>query len=551
MDEKLTLRGSGPLASVMLAVAAATLPALNGCSPAGSVTFGSGDESDLAMAEELGLRELEMMLRPHGIDARRDLVVTRVFVDDLSMAHTRVQQTVRGVPVFGGEAIVHLGRDGSVFAITDDLVRGLRADLDTTPTLSAEDAVDRALAERDCPDCLTDEPRVDLFVLRRGGRDRLVHRVSLRREDGTPRTSMPVVFIDAHTGDKVWEYDNLQTAQGTGNSLYSGVVSITTYLKSGTYYMEDTTRKIGTFDLRNTMYSVYRFTDADNSWVSSAQRAGVDAHWGATKTYDYFENAHGLNGIDGTGGPSYYTSADGSTKLISSRVHYGKSYNGAYWNGSFMTYGDGDGAAFSPLVTVDVCGHEMTHGITERTAGLVYAGEPGALNESMSDVFAAMIELYADGVESADTWKLGEDAYTPGTPGDALRYMDDPHSASNGGYTADDDPDHYSERYTGAADNGGVHVNSGIPNKAFYLLAKGGSHHLGGSMTGIGTADAASIWFAALTTYMTSSTTFCGARAATRDAASALFGPASTQYTRVGEAWDLVGVTASLCGGPG
>ena len=116
-----------------------------------------------------------------------------------------------------------------------------------------------------------------------------------------------------------------------------------------------------------------------------------------------------------------------------------------------MSYGDGNGSNFSPLVTIDICGHEMTHGVTERTSNLTYSGESGALNESMSDVFGAMVELYADGgVVSADTWKIGEDAYTPGTAGDALRYMNDPHLAPNSGFTANDDPDHYSERYTGA-----------------------------------------------------------------------------------------------------
>src|SRR5690606_17963299 len=138
-----------------------------------------------------------------------------------------------------------------------------------------------------------------------------------------------------------------------------------------------------------------------------------------------------------------------------------------------MTYGDGDGAVFSPLVTLDICGHEMTHGITQHTAGLIYSGESGALNESMSDVFGAMVERYAQGAGSA-TWKRGDACYTPQNGADdALRYLDDTHKARDKGYTADDDPDHYSERYVGPYDNGGVHINSGISNKAFYLLAMG------------------------------------------------------------------------------
>jgi thermolysin len=306
--------------------------------------------------------------------------------------------------------------------------------------------------------------------------------------------------------------------------------------------MEDISRKVGTFDNRNTTSSTYRFADANNIWDSSSQRAGVDAHYGAEKFYDYYLNTHNRRGIDGNGGPGYYLSIDGVTALVSSKVHYGVNYNNAFWNGSYMTYGDGDGVRFSPLVTLDICGHEMQHGVTERTANLVYSGESGALNESWSDVFGALLERYVRG-QSTNTWRIGEQSYTPGTAGDALRYMDNPHAASNAGYTADDDPDHYSERYTGTADSGGVHVNSGISNKVFYLLAVGGTHHRGGSMTGIGADAAGKIWYRALTSYMTSSTNFRGARTATLNAAAALYGTGSTNYNAVAQAWTLCGVS--------
>src|SRR5262249_34099981 len=126
---------------------------------------------------------------------------------------------------------------------------------------------------------------------------------------------------------------------------------------------------------------------------------------------------------------------------------------------------------------------------------------------------------------------------------DAPRYLNGPHQAPAKGFTADDDPDHYSERYTGTQDNGGVHINSGISNFAFYLVAKGGTHHRGGTMTGIGADAAAKIWYAALTRYMTSSTNFKGARTATLNAAAALFGANSAQQRAVANAWTLVGVT--------
>jgi thermolysin len=500
-----------------------------------------GWQDRLEKARERGFEFLQTRRANLAGSPFEEFKTRRVFADEEGLAHLHVQQAFNGVPIFGAEAIVHFDDNNEVADLTDDLKSAFR-NVNTIPSFDGKTAADLATDIYGCAECLTAAPEVDLWILPGGKRDRLAYRVQLRREDGSEETSMPVIFIDAHSGKKIWSYDNLQTATGSGSSLYSGTVSITTYLSGSTYYMEDTARKIGTFDSRNTTSSTYRFTDADNNWIGSTQRAGVDAHYGAAKTYDYFKSAHGRNGIDGAGGPGYYTSIDGVTKLISSKVHYSSNYNNAFWNGSYMTYGDGDGTKFSPLTTLDICGHEMTHGVTERTANLTYSGESGALNESMSDVFGAMVERYTKG-QSSNTWKIGEQAYTPATSGDALRHMDNPHSASNSGYTADDDPDHYAERYTGTGDNGGVHINSGIGNKAFYLLAVGGTHHRGGSMTGIGADAAAKIWYRALTSYMTSSTNFKGARTATLNAASALYGSGSANYNAVAQAWTLCGVS--------
>ncbi|MEQ1645136.1 MAG: M4 family metallopeptidase, partial [Pyrinomonadaceae bacterium] len=389
-------------------------------------------------------------------------------------------------------------------------------------------------------------------------RDHLVYRIETPRLDGTDATSAPVDFIDAHTGERVFGYDNLQT--GSGSSLYSGTVSIDTSISGSTYYMEDLTRKMGTFNMNNTGNTTTgtggtqsRYTDADDNWTATNARAGVDAHYGARWTYDYFLNVHGRNGINGSGGPGTTAAfANSSISMITSRVHFGSNYNNAFWYQNKMTYGDGNGTTFSPLTTVDIAGHEMTHGVTQFSANLTYANESGALNESMSDVFGAMTELYSrGGVVTGDTWKIGEQSYTPATSGDALRYMDNPHLAGNGGYTSNDDPDHYTERYTGTADSGGVHINSGIANHAFYLAAAGGTHHLSGvNVTGIGTTDAARIWYRALTVYMTSSTNFAGARTAMLNAATDLFGSGSAQYTGTQTAWCAVGVGACPSGTP-
>lgn len=510
----------------------------NGVSPTATAQRKPDKQARLARAEARSREFLQQRMADLGINNVDELKTKRVFEDDdLARTHTHVQQTYQGVPVFGGEAIVHVNADETVAAVTDDLAKAIS--VSTLPNITQDEAVERAVAAYGCSSCLTAAPESDLWVLRHKNKDRLVYRVQLRREDGTVNTAMPVYFIDAHNGKKVWDYNNLQSA--SGSSLYSGTVTIDTILNGTTYYMEDINRRIGTFDNRNTTASTYRFTDADNVWNSTSQRAGVDAQYGAAKFYDYYLNTHGRRGIDGNGGPAYYTSINGTTGLISSKVHYGTNYNNAFWNGSYMTYGDGNGSTFSSLVTLDICGHEMQHGVTERTARLVYSGESGALNESWSDVFGAMTERYARG-QSTNTWKIGEQAYTPGIAGDALRHMDNPHLASNSGFTADDDPDHYSERYTGTGDSGGVHINSGIPNKVFYLLANGGTHHRGGSMSGIGADAAARIWYRALTSYMTSSTNFRSARTATLNAAAALYGSGSANYNAVAQAWSLCGV---------
>jgi len=518
--------------------------------------FNTGSDDEREQAKQISLGILRDRAAQRAIGNPDEYIVKRVEIDDSKMAHTHVQQIIGGVPVWEGEAIVHLKSDGELSLITDDLKESVA--IETKPNIVAGDAL--LMARRMThTKILTDEPRVDLYIYRGEDRDHLTYRVEMPRIDGTEQTSVPVIFLDAHTGEKVYEYDNLQT--GSGSSLYSGTVTINTSSAAGTFYMEDLTRKMGTFNMNSTGNestgaggTQSRYTDTDDVWNTTIQRAGVDAHWGARWTYDYYLNIHGRNGIDGAGGPGVTTAAANSgVSLITSRVHFGSSgrYNNAFWYNNRMSYGDGDGTTFSPLTTVDICGHEMTHGVTERTAGLTYASESGALNESWSDIMGSMVELYADGgAVSANTWKIGEDAYTPGTSGDALRSMSNPNSVG--------DPDHYSLRlYPGSCtpsslnDNCGVHTNSSISNHAFYLIANGGTNRVSGiAVTGIGTSAAERIFYRALTSYMTSSTNFSGARTATLNAATAIFGTGSTQYNGVAQGWCAVGVGTCPGGTP-
>jgi thermolysin len=520
---------------------------------AGKLAFGKGTHDEIENAKQKSLRVLKDRAVRRGIGNADEFKVKKVEIDRLNMAHTRFQQTVDNVPVWEGEAIVHLNPEGELRGMTDELKEAVA--VNTQPNLSEEAAVRTARSFAGASNSvgarrLTENPKVELWIFRAADRDHLTYRVEMPCLDGSENTSIPVVFVDAHTGEKVFEYNNLQT--GSGSSLYSGAVTIDTSSAGGTFYMEDLTRRMGTFNMNSTGNTMFgtggkqsRFTGTDDTWNASLEKAGVDAHLGAAKTFDYFSVIHGRNGIDGSGGPrTTAAGANGAVSLITSRVHFGKKYNNAFWHNNQMTYGDGDGTSFTPLVTLDIAGHEMTHGVTQYTANLTYSNESGALNESMSDVFGALVELYADGGNpTEDTWKIGEDAYTPNRAGDALRSMKNPHDASNGGYTTDDDPDHYSERYTGTGDSGGVHINSGIANHAFYLAAAGGAHHLSGvTVSGTGAADAGKIWYRALTVYMTAGTNFTGARTATLNAAADLYGSGSTQYQSVLRSWCAVGV---------
>ena len=248
------------------------------------------------------------------------------------------------------------------------------------------------------------------------------------------------------------------------------------------------------------------------------------AHDNAKIVYDFYKEVLGRDSIDGKG------------MKLKSVVHYGNKYNNAFWNGSSMTYGDGDGVRFTPFGNAsDVVGHEMMHGVTERTAGLRYQRQSGALNESWSDVFGNLIEKWMDkqaGKPERDgKWLIGEEIFTPGTDGDALRSMSKPGS----GYDKDPQPGHMKDYKDTSSDNGGVHINSGIPNKAAYEVAMA-----------IGQDKLSDVWFRALTKYMTSSTQFSDAANFTVQSAMDLYGATSAEAKAVAAAWVSVGLTPSL-----
>jgi bacillolysin len=321
---------------------------------------------------------------------------------------------------------------------------------------------------------------------------------------------------------------------GDDTSIYSGKVDLNAKQNAdGSYSLDDASRGKGvvTLDAQNKQQASnpVAFKDANNTWGEtgddSRTKAAVDAHYGAQMTYDFYKNVLGRDSLDGNG------------EKLQSNVHIRNNYVNAYWDGSQMNYGDGDGKNAGPLTTLDIAGHEITHGLTERTAGLVYSGESGGLNEAMSDIMGTGVEWYAAQKNEAVKfdWAVGEDAWTPnnGDATDALRYMNDP---TKDNYSVD----HYSN-YPKQTE---VHGSSGIANNAFYLLSNGGTNKTSKATVdgGIGIEKGLKIYGRALTNYMTPRTTFAQARDATIKAATDLYGANSVEVAKVKESWSAVGV---------
>jgi Zn-dependent metalloprotease len=250
-----------------------------------------------------------------------------------------------------------------------------------------------------------------------------------------------------------------------------------------------------------------------------------EAYDGAGATYDFFEAIFERNSIDDQG------------LQLDSTVHYGSKYDNAFWNGSQMVYGDGDGELFERFtISLDVIGHELTHGITQYEAGLIYYGEPGAMNESMSDVFGIMVKQYVlkQTVDQSD-WIIGAGLLAPKVKGVGIRSMKDPGTAYDDPVLGKDpQPGRVKDMYKGQADNAGVHINSGIPNRAFYLAAM--------EMGGFAWEKAGKIWYIALRDRLRTRSSFKRAANITILVAKELYGTDSSEQKAVQNAWKTVGV---------
>ncbi|MEU1563729.1 M4 family metallopeptidase [Streptomyces mirabilis] len=476
-----------------------------------------------------------------GLGAKEKLVARDVLKDADGTVHTRYERTYNGLPVLGGDLVVHESKAGKTEGVTKAVKTAIKvASLkpQVTTAKAEKQALTAAKAAGSEKTAADRAPRKVIWAAT--GKPTLAYEtvVGGLQDDGTPNELH--VITDAATGKKLYEYQGIET--GTGKTLYSGTVSLNTTLSGSTYQLTDGTRGgHKTYNKSHTTSSSAGtlFTDADDTWgtgtASSSttdQTAAADAAYGAQETWDFYKNTFGRSGIKNNGVGAY------------SRVHYGNAYVNAFWDDSCfcMTYGDGSGNTH-PLTSLDVAGHEMSHGVTANTAGLNYSGESGGLNEATSDIFGTGVEFYANNASDPGDYLIGEKININGD-GTPLRYMDKP---SKDGGSAD--------YWSSSVGNLDVHYSSGVANHFFYLLSEGsGAKTINGvsynsptyngtAVTGIGRDKALQIWYKALTTYFTSTTNYKSARTGTLSAASALYGSTSAEYKAVAAAWTAVNVS--------
>ncbi len=321
--------------------------------------------------------------------------------------------------------------------------------------------------------------------------------------------------------------NRLINTYSVGSNYYLIDASREMYNAGASNMPEDPVGTVWTIDAFNTspQNSDFKYDNVstnNNNWNNNP--TAVSAHFNAGEAYKYFKDVHSRNSLDGNDG--------NIISIINVTDENNNSMGNAFWNGLAMFYGNGD-SAFKPLArALDVAGHEMSHGVVQNTANLEYQNESGAMNESFADIFGAMIDR--------DDWKVGEDVVKTNVfPSGALRDLKDPHNgASTNDFGAGWQPKHVDEAYTGSQDNGGVHLNSGIPNHAFYLYA-----------TAIGKDKAERVFYRALEKYLTKSSRFVDLRNAVEQAATDIFNSASAPEVDAAKtAFSQVGIGAGAGG---
>jgi len=541
-----------------------------------AILFGAVGQAAAADNATVATRALGVIRNnpvPTRLSAYDAFTARDVIVDRNGTEHVRFDRTYKGLPVIGGDLVVH--SKAGVLQRTS-LMQAAPLNLSTTPVVTAAAAI--ATAGKAWASAYDVSPTSRLVVHARGATPKLAHDVLYvgRAADGTPVRMH--YFVDAISGAIIDKTNSIETgtlpgtgyptgntppppsfipAIGPGHSLFAGDVTLNTQFNNTRriYELKDSTR--GNTSITD-MGNGYRtngtlMVDADNRWGNGQQTdrvsAGVDAAYGFQQTWDFYKNAFGRTGIrnDGVG-------AFGA-------VHYSINYANAFWNNDCfcMSFGDGDGVQMRPLVSIDIIGHEVSHGVMHATADMTYSSESGGLNEANSDIFGTMIEFFANNPKQPPNYVIGDQIFI--TPGwnKFIRTMFKPHldGISPDCYPSATTPSNGITLANFKAMN--VHYSSGVANHFFYLLAEGAvvpadyaagtPANLGPSdlvcngnvgLVGIGRDAAMQIWYRALTVYMTSSTNYADARVATMNAAGDLYGVGSPYQLAVAAAWDAV-----------
>jgi len=471
----------------------------------------------------------------------QELKIKRQWADEIETKHFRYQQTVNSVPMFGKELMVHLDKENSVYML-NGRYEATPVGVDTTPEITQEKALDLVMEHLNFTGVPIVVPDTELVIYTHPNGDMTL----TWKIDITPTLDQRwIYFIDAKDGEFVHRINNIQNAivTGTGTDVNSITRSFNAWSEFGFFYTIDPStptadppyNPIGDginpsgdtfiFSANNVYNPSILYHVRSSSQTSGWDPAGVSAAYNTRQVYNYFKNTHGRDSMDGSG-----------MNLITyiHAVFSNGSIDQAWWNGKSMNFGDGNTLFKNTTGSLDVAAHEMTHGVIEHTANLIYENQPGALNESFADVFAVMVDR--------DDWLLGEDITIP-SPGH-LRSMSNPADG------LPPQPTRMSEyeNLPNTDDYGGIHTNSGIPNRAAYLIAEGLTVESLG--TSIGRGDTEQIYYRALTTYLTASSTFLDARNALVQAATDLFGAGSTRVAAVNTAFDVVEITSGSTSDP-
>jgi vibriolysin len=482
----------------------------------GQPMFSTGKLGEIGAA--FNIKEIQSVLSNYSkvaLTRNASFTIKRKWQDEFGNNHTQLTQKINGIEVFGTSVTLHAKSNiatkglqknagkNEVYAISGILAHAEPLNNKVKNTLSSSSNKEQVIAIAQALGEVTSTPTQAYVYLPLSEETKLAWQVEVTWDNGGDDFGRDILFYDATSLILLTRHAQVHSAKNW---------------KSYTLQNQSQSAAPGQLLCTNNQ------TCGD----SSAQRA----HDGASKVYDYYKSRFNRNGIN-----------NNDLTMVSS-VHLGNNVANAYWTGSQMMYGDGDGQTLADLtLSFDVIGHELTHGVTQYTANLIYNNASGALNEAWSDIMGVAAKAYRDNTTQAD-WLLAEESYTPGVSGDAMRYMKNP---TQDNYSKDWWPDRipYVSNPTNSNDQGGVHGNSGIANLAFALLVDGGTHPRNKStatVSGIGLLKAEQIFYRALTTYMSQSTNFSGARSATAQAAQDLYG--AGEKTAVETAWCAVGVGA-------